>query len=225
VGEGAGPAVMVPVDGPEPGGDHGVGVRGQAADPGEAAAFAAEIAPLRVLPKDLREVLPAIASADHEFRPLAGLRAALSLVAADLEPLWDGDRSSRRADALLLTAVTPTILAALYRLRRGEQPLDPRDDLSTAANWLHMATGEVPEPGQIRAVEQYLIAAIDHGFNASTFTARVVASTAPTSAQRSSPAIGALSGPLHGGAQADDRRIIRPAARYTGPVAPQPVPA
>ena len=70
----------------------------------------------------------------------------------------------------------------------------------TAANWLYLVTGEVPEPDRARAIEQYLIATVDHGFNASTFTARVVTSTGADVAAAVVAALGALSGPLHGGA-------------------------
>ncbi len=175
-------------------------VEGRLPDAAEAVAFAAEIAPLRAIPDDLRALLPAIARAGHELRPLTALRSALSIAAADLVPMWDGDEVIRRADALRLTAMTPAILAALHHLRNGDEPVAPRADLSTAANWLYMVTGEVPEPAKVRAVEQYLIAAIDHGFNASTFTARVVASTGADIGAALTAAVGALSGPLHGGA-------------------------
>ena len=175
---------------------------GRLPDAAEAAGFAEEIAPLRAVPDALRPVLPAIAGAGPRFQPLAGLRTALSLVAAerDLTPLWDADPATRRADALRITALTPAILAALHRLRIGREPLEPRADLSTAANWLYMVTGEVPDAARARAVEQYLIATIDHGFNASTFTARVVASTGADVGSAITAALGALSGPLHGGA-------------------------
>ncbi|MDQ3756944.1 MAG: citrate synthase/methylcitrate synthase, partial [Actinomycetota bacterium] len=89
---------------------------------------------------------------------------------------------------------------ALYRLRQGEEPIEPRPDLGYAANYLYMLRGEVPEPEQARAVEQYLISTIDHGFNASTFTARVITSTGADLGAAVAGAIGALSGPLHGGA-------------------------
>jgi citrate synthase len=175
---------------------------GRLPDAVEAAGFAEEIAPLRAVPDALRPVLPAIAGAGPRFQPLAGLRTALSLVAADrdLTPLWDADPATRRADALRITALTPAILAALHRLRIGREPLEPRAGLSTAANWLYMVTGEVPDAARARAVEQYLIATIDHGFNASTFTARVVASTGADVGSAITAALGALSGPLHGGA-------------------------
>lgn len=107
---------------------------------------------------------------------------------------------ARRADALHAAAITPVLLTALHRLMRGEQPIPPRRDLDYAANYLHMLTGEEPEPKRARAIEQYLISTIDHGFNASTFTARVIASTGADLFACLVGAIGSLSGPLHGGA-------------------------
>jgi citrate synthase len=165
-------------------------------------AFAAELAPLRALPAELRPVLPAIALAGPRFNPLAGLRTALSLLGAsrNLEPLWDTDAARHRADARLICAVTPTILAALYRIRAGLEPLEPRAELDSATNWLYLISGQVPDPKRARAVEQYLIATIDHGFNASTFTARVVASAGADVVSAIAGAIGTFSGPLHGGA-------------------------
>jgi citrate synthase len=175
-------------------------IDGELPDRAGAARFAAETAPLRALPDAVRDVLPAIAAAGGS--PLAGLRTALSLTGAalDLPPVWDADPARRRADALRICALTPTILAALHRLRHGLDPLDPRPDLSPAADWLWMVTGAEPAPEHVRAVERYLVATVDHGFNASTFTARVVASTGADVAAAVVAAIGAFSGPLHGGA-------------------------
>lgn len=166
---------------------------------GEAARFAEEVAPLRTLPDELRDALPVLAAAGS---PLQGLRTALSLLAGlrDVPPLWDADPATRRADALLVAAITPTLLAALHRLRSGQEPLEPRPDLSTAANWLYLVTGEVPGTDRVRAIERYLIATVDHGFAASTFTARVVASTGADLVSAVIAALGAFSGPLHGGA-------------------------
>ena len=96
--------------------------------------------------------------------------------------------------------MTPTILAALHRLGQGLAPIAPRPDLPPAADWLYMITGAEPSPEHVRAVERYLVATVDHGFNASTFTARVVASTGADLAAAVVAALGAFSGPLHGGA-------------------------
>ncbi len=164
----------------------------------ERAAFAAEVRPLRELPDTVAAALPLLTTAS----PLDGLRTALSLTGATLglRPLLDADPTSRRADALRITAVTPTLLAALDRLGRGLTPIAPRADLGAGANLLWMLTGTEPLDAHAAAVETYLITTIDHGFNASTFTARVVASTGADLAACIVAAVGALSGPLHGGA-------------------------
>lgn len=161
--------------------------------------FADEVRPLRAIPAAVLPVLPTIAAASE---PLDGLRTALSLAAAarGLRPVLDISAAQRRDDALFLCAVTPTLLCALHRLRRGLEVVAPRDDLGYAANYLLMLTGREPSVEHARAVEQYLVSTIDHGFNASTFTARVVASTGADLGACVVAAVGALSGPLHGGA-------------------------
>ncbi|MBV7700318.1 citrate synthase/methylcitrate synthase [Streptomyces sp. TRM70350] len=177
-------------------------VEGELPDAVRAAAFAAETAALRRLPGEVSAALPAIAAAGGGSGPLAGLRTALSLLGAaqGFRPLYDTDADRRREDTLEATAAVPTVLTALHRLGRGLAPVPPREDLSYAANYLYMLTGEEPDPQRARAVEQYLISTIDHGFNASTFTARVIASTGADVAACLVGAVGALSGPLHGGA-------------------------
>ncbi|MFD4479940.1 citrate synthase/methylcitrate synthase [Streptomyces sp. NPDC058471] len=175
---------------------------GELPDAGQRAAFAARTAALRRLPDEVRAALPAIARASALSGPLAGLRTALSLFGAakGFRPVYDIDADRRRADALAASAVVPTLLTALYRLGQGLEPVEPRDDLSYAANYLYMLTGSEPDPDRARAIEQYLISTIDHGFNASTFTARVITSTGADVAACLVGAVGALSGPLHGGA-------------------------
>ncbi|MEV7897967.1 citrate synthase [Streptomyces cyaneofuscatus] len=175
---------------------------GELPDRAAAADFAARTASLRALPADVTEALPAIARAGAVSGPLAGLRTALSLLGASrgYRPVYDLDADRRRADALAACAAVPTILTALQRLGEGLAPVEPREDLPYAANYLYMLTGTEPEPDRVRAVEQYLISTVDHGFNASTFTARVVASTGADVAACLVAAVGALSGPLHGGA-------------------------
>jgi citrate synthase len=173
--------------------------RGELPDRAASTAFAAEVRPLRVLPPALSTLLPALAT---RGAPLDVLRTAVSLLGAELgwQPTHDIDADELAAQALRLCAVVPTILAAAHRLRQGLEPVEPRDDLAFAANYLYMLTGSEPSAAHSRAVEQYMILTIDHGFNASTFTARVVTSTGADLGAAIVAAIGALSGPLHGGA-------------------------
>ncbi|MFC4467447.1 citrate synthase/methylcitrate synthase [Streptomyces xiangluensis] len=177
-------------------------VHGELPDAAQRSAFVARTASLRRLPDEVLAALPAIAAASGRSGPLAGMRTALSLLGAarGFRPVYDSDADQRRADALAAAAAVPTLLTALYRLDRGLDPVEPRDDLPHAANYLYMMTGSEPEPERARAIEQYLISTIDHGFNSSTFTARVITSTGADVAACLVGAVGALSGPLHGGA-------------------------
>ncbi len=162
--------------------------------------FAAEVAGLRELPTGLAGLLPSLAVPTRA--PLDVLRTAVSELGAELgwRPSHDIGHDELRSQALALCAVVPTILAAAHRLGSGADPVPPRRDLSQAANYLWMLSGEEAPPDRVRAIEQYLILTIDHGFNASTFTARVIASTGADLAAAVTGAVGALSGPLHGGA-------------------------
>jgi citrate synthase len=175
-------------------------VEGELPDAEARRAFAAEVAPLRFVPGDVSRALPAIAALGGQG-PLDGLRTALSLAATSLKmrPVLDIDPVEQRRDALALVAMTPTLAAALHRIQHGLEPIEPRADLGTAGN-LRWMLGCEPDAEADRALEQYLVATIDHGFNASTFTARVIASTGADMGACVVGAIGALSGPLHGGA-------------------------
>jgi citrate synthase len=104
------------------------------------------------------------------------------------------------SDALALVACFPVIVAAYWRLLNGEEPVAPDPRLGHAANYLYMLTGEVPSPEHVRALETYLNTVVDHGLNASTFVARVIVSTRSDVVSAVVGAIGALKGPLHGGA-------------------------
>ena len=180
---------------------------GSLPDDAEAAGFAGEVRALREIPPQLAALLPGIAAGTAQADALAGLRASLPLLAGPtaagssrLSPLYDLDETERRSAALRIGAVVPTILAALDRLRSGAEPIAPRPDLDHAANYLWMLTGDVPDERVRAAINAYLVCTIDHGFNASTFTARVVASTGADLGAVVTAALGALSGPLHGGA-------------------------
>ncbi len=175
---------------------------GELPSAGEREEFAAEVRSLREVPQAVAAELSAIASAGTEFVPLDALRTSVSLVAAalDFRPSLDLTSDGLRADAMRVCALIPTLVTSLYRLRQGEQPIAPHPDLGYAANYLYMLDGIEPASEHAGGVEQYLISTIDHGFNASTFTARVITSTGADLGAAVVGAIGALSGPLHGGA-------------------------
>ncbi len=104
------------------------------------------------------------------------------------------------ADALRLVAAFPTLVGAYDRMLRQEEPVAPRLDLGHVAHCLHQIRGQEPSAEQVRGLETYLNTVCDHGFNASTFTARVIVSTASDLVSAACGAVGALKGPLHGGA-------------------------
>jgi citrate synthase len=120
--------------------------------------------------------------------------------AAVLRPVVDLTPDERRRDGLLMAAPLSTAVAALYRRRQGQAPVSVDPSRRLVADYLRQLHDRDPEPDQVRALEQYLLSTIDHGFNASTFTARVVASTGADTGASVVAALGALSGPRHGGA-------------------------
>ncbi len=143
-------------------------------------------------------VMTAIQALPTTTEPMDVLRTAISAygAAANMQgkPTLD--------QAVALTARFPTILAAFQRYRTGQTPIAPRRDLGHAANYLYMLTGQEPEERHVRSLDSYLILLADHGMNASTFTARVIASTEADLCSAITGALGALKGPLHGGAPA-----------------------
>ena len=177
-------------------------INGELPTPEEASEFSTAVRSARAVPDPVLAELPAIAAATGEADPLAALRAALALASAvyGMKPLYDQDQQARRQAAITVGAITPVLLAALYRLRNSWPIIEPRADLDHAANYYWMLTGREPDRQQWQAINAYLISTIDHGFNASTFTARVIASTGADLGSAVLGALGSLSGPLHGGA-------------------------
>ncbi len=132
--------------------------------------------------------------------PMGVLRTMVSSLGI-LDP--DGDKidlETTRRQALRLTAVFPTIIAAFYRMRDGKTPIGPDAKLSHAANFLTMMHGKAPEKEMERALDAYLILLADHGLNASTFAARVTTSTQSDIYSAVTSAVGTLKGDLHGSA-------------------------
>ena len=184
---------------------------GKLPDKAERETFMDEVRPLREIPADVKELLPNLANLGKNFVPLEALRNAYSLFAGsqDFKPSMDVDAKELRLQGLKSGAIFPSLLMALYRLNNGDEPIDPHPDLPYAANYLYMMRGEEPSPEEAHAVEQYLMLTIDHGFNASTFTARVITSTGADLGSAVLGAIGALSGPLHGGAPSRALDMLR----------------
>jgi citrate synthase len=132
--------------------------------------------------------------------PMDTLRTAVSLLGTADPAEDDNAPAANQAKALRLFAVLPSVVALDQRRRHGLDAVPPRDDLGFAANFLYMTFGEIPEPAIVSAFETSLILYAEHSFNASTFTARVVTSTLSDLYSAVTGAIGALKGPLHGGA-------------------------
>ena len=174
--------------------------RGMLPEGGEREAFRAAVAAERVVPDGLHGLVDVVAGL--ELSPLAKLRTILSAApsALGLAPMLDLDDDDRRTQARRMAAIVPAVLGRLHRAAAGLPAIEPDPDLGHAAAYLYEVTGERPSDAHARAVEQYLMLTIDHGFNASTFTGRVVASTGADIADVVCAAIGALAGPLHGGA-------------------------
>jgi len=178
-------------------------LRGELPTAAQREAFARQTAALRQLPDGVAELLPAIARLSPPGSR-ESLRTAVSVTAQAMgcKPWTDQDGAQTAEQAARLAAVMPTLAAQLFRLASGLEVVEPRADLGYSANYLYMITGAEPDERSRYAVERYLILTIDHGFNNSTFTSRVIASSGADLGSVLAGAIGALSGPFHGGAPA-----------------------
>ncbi|MEY4070900.1 MAG: hypothetical protein RL721_1514 [Candidatus Eisenbacteria bacterium] len=164
----------------------------------EKAALTASIAAKRDVPETTMRIVREAALKGAS--PIDTLRMACATLSLDLA---DPNAITPEADfesAQMLVARFPTIVAAHTRIQAGQEPIAPRADLSLAANFLYMVFGKVPDPIAARALDTYWVTVIDHGMNASTFTGRVIASTRSDMVSAVTGAIGAMKGPLHGGA-------------------------
>ena len=147
-----------------------------------------EMATLRKLPPQTLSMLRTAAGAP----PIDALRMACATLSLDTVDPSDISPPGDLALAKMLTARVPTIVAAHGRLSAGLEPVPPREDLSHAANFLHMVLGKEPDPIAARALDTYWVTVIDHGMNASTFAGRVIASTRSDMVSAVTGAIGAL---------------------------------
>jgi citrate synthase len=166
----------------------------------------------RTLPKPvwgIMHVLP------EQATPMEALRTVASTLSMfDRACVHAEEGGSSLCRAVSLTGKLPTIVASFDRLRRNRPPIEPRPDLGHGANLLYMLTGEEPNEVSAHALEQYLILLADHGMNASTFSARVTASTLGDVYSATVTALGTLKGPLHGGANEAAMKQFMEIGRY-----------
>ena len=166
-------------------------LHGRLPEPSELVAFTRDLAARRALPRVAFEVLREAASAKAPV--IDALRMATSLLSL-------GRKEDPLDNSITAIASFPTIVGSYWRLLNGEAPVAIRTDLSHAAHYLHQLFGTEPTPERARALETYLNTICDHGLNASTFAARVIISTRSDVISAITGAVGALKGPLHGGA-------------------------
>ena len=152
--------------------------------------------PTAPIPPEVMTVLRAIPAST---KPMDALRTAVSAWGTTQDLPWPPTIDQARA----LTSFSPSALAAFARLRAGKEPIEPDPSLDLVEGFLYQLNGERPDPGSARALDAYFIVGSEHGFNASTFTARVVTSTRSDIASAVTAAIATMKGPLHGGAPSE----------------------
>ncbi|MBC7659955.1 MAG: bifunctional 2-methylcitrate synthase/citrate synthase [Chitinophagaceae bacterium] len=145
----------------------------------------------------LLKIIEALPKACH---PMDAIRTGVSVMGCEDTRIWDASPDVNLDKAMQLLARIPTLVAADYRFKKGLKPIEPKVDLSIAENFFHMCFGKIPSKEIVRAFDVSLILYAEHSFNASTFTARVVTSTQSDIYSATVAGIGALKGPLHGGA-------------------------
>jgi len=166
-------------------------LHGRLPDPFERDQFAQDVAGRRALSPAAMSVLHYAAAA--QASPMDALRMGVPMLSL-------GRAENPLDDSLTAIAAFPTIVGTYARLQHGEAPVPVRPDLGHAAHYLHQLSGEEPSAERARALETYLNTVCDHGLNASTFAARVIVSTRSDVISALAGAVGALKGPLHGGA-------------------------
>ncbi|HKK28243.1 MAG TPA: citrate synthase [Gemmatimonadota bacterium] len=168
-------------------------------------AFEEEISGNRGIPGGLVDLL---GSLPEDANPMTAIQASVAALGSFDPQAADNDREAELSKAARLAAKIPTVIAAFDRIRNGEDPIEPNPDLSQAGNFLYMLTGEEPSEVAARALDTSLLLYLEHGFNASTFTCRVIASTLADLHSAIAGGVGALKGELHGGANEKAMRMI-----------------
>ncbi len=153
----------------------------------------------------LHDLMPTLAA---QTSPMSMLRTSVSAASAYDPDGWENSDEANYRKSIRLIAKTPTLLATYHRIRSGEDPIPADPKLPHAANFLYMLLGEEPDQESARALDVTLVLYADHTMNASTFTARVIASTLSDMHSAITGAIAALKGPLHGGANEEAFKML-----------------
>jgi len=172
--------------------------------------FSAAMAAERELDEDVLDTVRKLAEADDE--PMAALRTAVSMLSAYDADDSDADPTDREANlrkGQRITAKLPTVVAAFKRIRDGDDPVEPREDLGHAENFLYMLNAEEPDEVLAETFDMALVLHADHGLNASTFSSMVTSSTLSDLHSAVTSAVGTLAGPLHGGANANVMKMLK----------------
>jgi 2-methylcitrate synthase/citrate synthase II len=154
------------------------------------------------------QVLDAFQAFPKKAHPMDLLKAACSLVAMHDPEVQDGSAEANTRKAIRLVAKFPLMIAASYRINQGKPVIEPDASLAHSENFLYMLLGEKPDPYITKTFDASLICYADHGFNASTFASRVTVSTLSDMHSGTLSAIGALKGPLHGGANEEAMKML-----------------
>ncbi|WP_397570253.1 citrate/2-methylcitrate synthase [Schlesneria sp. T3-172] len=155
------------------------------------------------------QILTFLKSLPKHTPPMAALRSAISMSGVYDPTAEDNSPNANFEKAIRLTAEMTTIVAAIRRIQAGLEPVAPRDDLSHAANFMYMLNDKVPSKDAEKAMDLILILHAEHALNASTFAARVIAATLSDIYSSVTGAIGALKGPLHGGANTEVLKTLQ----------------
>ena len=167
--------------------------------------FRADLTSVRTLKYRIIDLIKCLPETGH---PMDALQAVVAAVGMFYPPRHNLTEAQKRLACVRLISKTASVVAAFQRLRRGDEHIPPRRDLGHAANFLYMLTGNEPDPEMARILDVCLILHADHTMNASTFAGRVVGSTLADPYCVVSSALGALSGPLHGGANEDVMALL-----------------
>ncbi len=161
------------------------------------AEFTAKERSLRDITKENLNVIKALPKKCH---PMDSIRTGVSFLGCEDQRIWDATPATNLDKSIQLLAKIPTMVAADYRFKKGQDFIAPDPKLTMAENFFHMCFGKVPDAKVVKAFDVSLILYAEHSFNASTFTSRVVTSTQSDIYSATVAGIGALKGPLHGGA-------------------------